>query len=69
MSKPKKLCSTNKEALRWCRMRRAKLMFKDNPDNKKIECYIYLGKRRLMRGNTLIQVVNKWIKHFNKDGE
>jgi len=68
MSGARKLCSTNKEALRWCKTRRAKLMFKDCADTGRVECFLYLGKK-LMRAETLIKVVNKWIKHFNKEGD
>ena len=61
----KKLCCTNKDALRWCKTRRAKIIFNEMDDSG-IVCVVFLGKREKY-GKTLIQAVNNWIKHFNKD--
>ena len=65
--KIKKMCQTNKEALRFLKFRRAVIKFKDNKsfDGDSIWCYIFLGKK-YMKSTTLIKTVNAWIKHFNR---
>jgi len=64
--KLKKLVDNNKSALRWCKTRRAKIIFEDYKNE--IICGIYLGKR-VKYGATLIKTVNEWIKYFNKEKE
>jgi len=61
----KRLCKSNKEALRWCANRAATIEFKGEAD--KSYCKVWLGKRRYKDGSTLLNTVNLWIKHFNKD--
>ena len=70
MGKPKKLCTTNKEALRWCKTRKVKIAFceDDGEGGTYVYFQVWLGKRRKV-APTLIQAVNKWIKHFNKEQE
>ncbi len=65
MSK-KKPCRTNKEALRWCKVRRAKISFEDY--DYVTVCAVYLGKRK-KHSMSLITAVNQWIKYFNNDNE
>ena len=65
----KKLCENNKEALRWCKTRKVKITFEDyKGSNENVNFVVHLGTRSKF-GNTLIQAVNKWIKHFNKKHE
>lgn len=65
-AKVKKLCQTNKEALRWIKTRRAKIMVDEI--NGSVKFKVYLGKR-FTSNNTLIKSVNDWIKRFNKSNE
>lgn len=71
----KKLCTNNKEALRWCSARKAIIQFanwkiikkrKNFPDG--ISCSISLG-RLVKIDKTLIKTVNQWIRLFNKEQE
>jgi len=67
MAKPR-LCSNNKEALRWCRSRMATIQFanwkllKNNmawiPEG--VTCCVFLG-RLYKIDKTLIKTVNQWI--------
>jgi hypothetical protein len=67
MSGKKKFLTTNKQALCWCKSRRAKITFEpDETSDKKIYCKVWLG-RRCKIGDTLIKAVNSWVKHFNRD--
>lgn len=58
LSRIRRLCKTNKEALRWCKERNVKVDF------SKSFCTVRLGAEGMI-GKTLISSVNKWIKHFN----
>jgi len=70
----KRLCSNNKEALRWCRARMAQIQFADWRDLKKrsdgipegITCSVALG-RMYKIDKTLIKAVNKWITEINQE--
>lgn len=68
MLKPKKLCETNKEALRWCKTRKAKITFCEDEGEGGTYVYflIHIGKR-FKKAPTLIKTVNKWIGYFNKE--
>jgi hypothetical protein len=70
----KRLCSNNKEALRWCRARMATIQFADWRDLKKksdgipegTTCCVMLG-RTYKIDKTLIKAVNKWITQINNE--
>ena len=65
----KKLCATNKEALRWCKARGVKISFEpwiDSNGSGDTWIHVRLGKKT-KAAKTLIQAVNKWIKYFNKE--
>lgn len=70
----KRLCSNNKEALRWCRSRMAIVQFANWRQLKRtsqgipdgITCAVLLG-RLYKVDKTLIKAVNKWISEFNRE--
>lgn len=71
-----RLCSTNKEALRWCSYRRATIKFEEwkrihrniHGIPEGVSCCVFLG--RLWKvDKTVIKAVNKWIREFNDEKE
>ena len=72
----KKMCETNREALRWCRFRIANIQFNNWKRLKRneqgipdgITCAVFLG-RLYQIDKTLIKTINKWIKKMNEEKE
>jgi hypothetical protein len=65
----RRLCSNNKEALRWCRARMATIQFANWRQLKNMEwipegitCCVFLGRLYKVE-RTLIKAVNMWISN------